>query len=76
MSGQLRAVCVQSPYSLKSRGGSHLSLFWAVQADKADFKKDDLGTSLIPDIDRKPAGHPVALKSSANGDCVYNSVSL
>ena len=60
-----------------------LSLLWAVQAivqaDKADFcklAKDDLGTSLIPDIDHKPAGHPVALKSTANGDCLYNSVSL
>ena len=43
-----------------------LSLLWAVQADKADFcklAKDDLGTSLIPHIDHKPAGHPVALKS-------------
>ena len=52
---------------------------WAVQADKADFSelaKDDLGTSLIPDIDHKPEGHPVALKSTANGDCLYNSVSL
>lgn len=32
-----------------------LSLLWAVQADKADFSKlakDDLGTSLIPDIDQ------------------------
>ena len=56
-----------------------LSLLWAVQADKANcckLAKDDLGTSLIPDIDHKPAGHPVALKSTANGDCLYNSVSL
>ena len=56
-----------------------LSLFWAVQADKADFSKlakDDLGTSLIPDIHRKPAGHPVALKSTANGNCSHNSVLL
>ena len=37
-----------------------LSLLWAVQADKAGFcklAKDDLGTSLIPDIVHKPAGH-------------------
>ena len=52
---------------------------WAVQADKADFSKlakDDLGTSLIPDIDSKPAGHPVVLKFTANGNCLYNSVLL
>lgn len=56
-----------------------LSLLWAIQADKADFSKlakGDLGTSLIPDIDRKPAGHPVVLKSTANGDFLYNSISL
>ena len=56
-----------------------LSLLWAVQADKVDFSKlakDDFGTSLIPDIDCKQASHPVALKSTANGDCLYNSVSL
>ena len=55
-----------------------LSLLWAIQADKTDFSKlakGDLGTSLIPDIDPKPAGHPVALKSTTNGDCLYNSVS-
>ena len=56
-----------------------LSLLWAVQVDKVDFSKlakDDFGTSLIPDIDCKQASHPVALKSTANGDCLYNSVSL
>ena len=56
-----------------------LSLLWAIQADKADFSKlakGDLGTSLIPDIDRKPAGHPVVLKSTANGDFLNNSISL
>ena len=56
-----------------------LSLLWAVQADKVDFSKlakDDFATSLIPDIDCKQASHPVALKSTANGDCLYNSVSL
>lgn len=56
-----------------------LSLLWAIQEDKTDFSKlakGNLGTSLIPDIDRKPAGHPVALKSTANGDCLYNSISL
>ena len=57
----------------------NLNLLQATQVDKADFSKlakGDLGTSLIPDIDRKPAGHCVALKSTANGDCLYNSVSL
>ena len=54
-----------------------LSLLWAVQADNVDFSKlgkDDFGTSLIPDIDCKQASHPVsvALKSTANGDCLYN----
>ena len=56
-----------------------LGLLWAIQADKVDFSKlakDDLGTSLIPDINRKPAGHPVVLKSTENGDCLYNSISL
>ena len=56
-----------------------LSLLWAIQADKVDFSKlakDDFGTSLIPDIDCKQASHPVALKSTANRDCLYNSVSL
>ena len=58
-----------------------LSLLWAVQTDNVDFSKlakDDFGTSLIPDIDCKQASHPVsvALKSAANGDCLYNSVSL
>lgn len=56
-----------------------LSLLWAIQGDKADFSKlvkGNLGTSLIPDIDRKPAGHPVALKSTANRDCLYNSTLL
>ena len=54
---------------------NNLRLLWAVQADKVDFSKlakDDLGTSLIPDIDCKPATHPVALKSTANRDCLYN----
>ena len=56
-----------------------LSLLWAIQADKADFSKlakGELGTRLIPDIKRKWAGHPVALKSPANSDCLYKSVSL
>ena len=58
-----------------------LSLLWAVQADNVDFSKlakDDFGTSLIPDIDCKQASHPVSveLKSTANRDCLYKSVSL
>ena len=58
-----------------------LSLLWAVQADNVDFSKlakDDFRTSLIPDIDCKQASHPVSvvLKSTANGDCLYNSISL
>lgn len=56
-----------------------LSLLWAVQVEKTDFSKlakEDLGTSLIPDVNCKPACHPVALKSTANGDCLNNSVSL
>ena len=59
----------------------NLSLLWAIQADNVDFSKlakDDFGTSLIPDINCKQAGHPVSvvLKSTANGDCLFNSVSL
>ena len=58
-----------------------LSLLWAVQVDNVDFSKlakDYFGTSLIPDIDCKQANHPVSvvLKSTGNGDCLYNSVSL
>lgn len=53
-----------------------------VQSDVIDLAKlprDDLGTSLIPDnIAAKPLayGNPVALKSTGNGNCLYNSVSL
>ena len=32
--------------------------------------------ALIPDIDCKPASHPMALKSTADRVCLYNSVSL
>lgn len=32
--------------------------------------------ALIPDIDCKPASHPMALKSTADRVCLYNSISL
>ena len=45
--------------------------------DLTQLPQDDLGTSLIPDdIAAKPSGNPVALKSTGNGNCLYNSVSL
>ena len=45
----------------------------------AKLPRDHLGTSLIPDnITGKPfaSGNPVALKSTGNGNSLYNSVSL
>ena len=46
-------------------------------ADLTQLPRDDLGTSLIPDdIAAKPSGNPVALKSTGNGSCLYNSASL
>ena len=51
-----------------------------VQSDAVDLTqlpRDDLGTSLIRDeIAAKPSGNPVALKSTGNGNCLYNSASL
>ena len=51
-----------------------------IQSDAVDLTqlpRDDLGTSLIPDdIAAKPSGNPVALKSTGNGNCLYNSASL
>lgn len=59
---------------------SNLDKCSIVQSDVVDLAKlpqDDLGTSLIPDdIAAKPYGNPVALKSTGNSNCLYNSVSL
>ena len=51
-----------------------------IQSDAVDLTqlpRDDLGTSLIlDDIAAKPSGNPVALKSTGNGNCLYNLASL
>ena len=51
-----------------------------IQSDAVDLTqlpRDDLGTTLIPDdIAAKPSGNPVVLKSTGNGNCLYNSASL
>ena len=57
-----------------------LDIAWACKSVKVDFSalaKDDLSTSLLPeDISSKPVGNPVALHTTGNGNCLYNSASV
>ena len=55
------------------------SIVQSSEVDLAKLPRDDLGMNLIPDdIAAKPLayGNPVALKSTGNGNCLYNLVSL
>lgn len=57
-----------------------LDIAWACKSVKVDLSalaKDDLSTSLLPeDISSKPVGNPVALHTTGNGNCLYNSASV
>ena len=56
-----------------------LDITWACKSVKVDLSAlaKDLSTSLLPeDISSKPVGNPVALHTTGNGNCLYNSASV